>query len=422
MGNADSGSFAIAAAVPVVAFTTDATNFSPRGSHYGRIVIRDARAGTARRLRLPLAPGGKPFKVQLIRGLSQNGRIILVMLGEEYVDDGWLYLIDRTTDRARLIASKSNEYCRIPIGNAAYLPKGADLSADGRRVSFTAYGYGAAAAERDKEGCSFSAQGFVFDASSGNRTLVTTGASSTLRGKGISSMSPNGLIVAFIASEDCDQNAEVEHDHLYLHNVGTGTTTELTTLDLQCNTGGAVVPRTLDTSFSFDGSLIAFDSVRRLDPRDTNDDQSVYVWSPGAGFEVASGGTVDGIADRSAIDATISADGRYVAFKSNPPIDMPCGPDPSGSCGRILIRDLESGRLVAGSVSSSDGHANGESSDPSLSADGRFLVFDSIASNILQGRPSCTSTRDWPYNGRHPCAQVYLRDLVSLRNYLISAI
>jgi Tol biopolymer transport system component len=75
---------------------------------------------------------------------------------------------------------------------------------------------------------------------------------------------------------------------------------------------------------------------------------------------------------------SISADGRYIAFESYAsnlgPADNSAQPD-------VFVRDMRSGRVTL--VSRVDGAAsNAPSSNPAISASGRYVAFDSRGSNL----------------------------------------
>jgi Tol biopolymer transport system component len=76
--------------------------------------------------------------------------------------------------------------------------------------------------------------------------------------------------------------------------------------------------------------------------------------------------------------ASLSADGRFVAFESRAglvPADVNDNLD-------VYVLDRTTGRLTLESVAVDGGSANGSSSEPRLSADGRWLVFHSGATNL----------------------------------------
>ncbi len=112
----------------------------------------------------------------------------------------------------------------------------------------------------------------------------------------------------------------------------------------------------------------------------------------------------------------ISADGRYVAFDSE--ASNLVGEDTNEcfsplrahspndrvhyNCGDVFVHDRVTGTTTRVSVSNSGKQANGASSEPSISADGRYVAFSSEASNLVAGDTnSC---------GRMNCPDVFVRD------------
>jgi hypothetical protein len=80
--------------------------------------------------------------------------------------------------------------------------------------------------------------------------------------------------------------------------------------------------------------------------------------------------------------AAVSADGRFVAFKSGAS-NLVSG-DTNGA-EDIFVRDRQTGATTRVSVDSSGGQANEGSEGPSISNDGRFVAFASYASNLVSG-------------------------------------
>lgn len=77
---------------------------------------------------------------------------------------------------------------------------------------------------------------------------------------------------------------------------------------------------------------------------------------------------------------SISADGRYVAFES---YASNLGPADNSTVPDVFVRDLRSGHVFLASRGANGGPtANAPSADPSISADGRFVAFDSRGSNL----------------------------------------
>jgi len=85
-------------------------------------------------------------------------------------------------------------------------------------------------------------------------------------------------------------------------------------------------------------------------------------------------------ADASSWGQVISANGRFVAFQSNATNLVPS--DTNG-LSDIFVRDVRKGTTIRVSIGSDGTQANGASSDASISSDGRFVVFESEASNLV---------------------------------------
>jgi len=137
-------------------------------------------------------------------------------------------------------------------------------------------------------------------------------------------------------------------------------------------------------SISGDGRYVAFESkANNLVPADTNSRYDVFVRDLQTGqtsrVSVSSGGT-QGFGDSQT--PSISADGRYVAFQSNAS-DLVVS-DSNGAYD-IFVRDLQTGQTSRVSVDSSGAQANSDSQLPSISADGRYVAFESNASNLVPG-------------------------------------
>ena len=90
-----------------------------------------------------------------------------------------------------------------------------------------------------------------------------------------------------------------------------------------------------------------------------------------------------------------SADGRYVAFSTAADNLVPN--DTNAACD-VFVRDLQAGTTERVSVSSSGEQANGDSWDPRLSADGRYVTF-------------AHGPDDLAGNDTHERYDVYMRDL-----------
>src|SRR5262249_51544774 len=79
---------------------------------------------------------------------------------------------------------------------------------------------------------------------------------------------------------------------------------------------------------------------------------------------------------------SISADGRFVAFETSART-LVAG-DTNGVLD-VFVRDRDLGTTERVSVDAHGGQGNGESGSPSISADGRCIAFLSRASNLVGG-------------------------------------
>lgn len=77
---------------------------------------------------------------------------------------------------------------------------------------------------------------------------------------------------------------------------------------------------------------------------------------------------------------SISADGRYIAFES---YASNLGPTDNSTIPDVFVRDMRSGRVFLASRSDGNGPAaNAPSANPAISGDGRYVAFDSRGSNL----------------------------------------
>lgn len=159
-------------------------------------------------------------------------------------------------------------------------------------------------------------------------------------------------------------------------------------------------------AMSGDGGVVAFGSPDPdLVAGDTNDDVDVFARDSRTGALERMSEASDGTgANAWAISPTISSDGQHVGFLSAAtnlvPGDTNGMPD-------AFVRDRRTGRTELISVSSDGTQADQPSSQPWLSADGRYAVFLSTAGNLV---PGDTNDRQ----------DVFLRDRVAGTTELIS--
>jgi len=160
-------------------------------------------------------------------------------------------------------------------------------------------------------------------------------------------------------------------------------------------------------SVSADGHYVAFvSSASNIVPGDNNNRPDVFVRDTLAGksilVSVNSSGT--GSANNTSNFPVISANGRYVAFDSFA-TDLVAGMTDNNNAPDVFVRDLQTGTITLVSVNSAGtGTGNGVSTVPVISPDGRYVVFQSGATDLVTG-----------YAGG-----VYVRDLVAGTTRLVS--
>ncbi len=156
------------------------------------------------------------------------------------------------------------------------------------------------------------------------------------------------------------------------------------------NNGIEAIGRSLEPVISADGNFVAFSSdAQNIVPNDTGTFSDVFVRARFAGTTQRISSTGLGFAGNGQSNKpAISADGRFIAFATDATNLFPN--DTNGTTDVVLF-DRENSTLVPVSVNAAGVLANGRSSDPSISADGRFVAFTSLANNLLPGANSDTN-------------------------------
>ncbi|MEA2298365.1 MAG: hypothetical protein QOF77_1301 [Solirubrobacteraceae bacterium] len=164
---------------------------------------------------------------------------------------------------------------------------------------------------------------------------------------------------------------------------------------------------------SGDGRYVAFETAAtNLGPDDPNGAvHDVYLYDQASGaIRLLSAPDGGGGGDGPSGAPAISADGAVVAFSSRAGnlVARASNVDPGAAPHGDVFAWSVTGGLQQVSVSATQVPADGDSGQPDVSADGRFVVFSSTAGNL------------WP---DHPAGQrdVYIRDLVGAQTVLVSA-
>jgi Tol biopolymer transport system component len=137
-----------------------------------------------------------------------------------------------------------------------------------------------------------------------------------------------------------------------------------------------------DPFISGDGRFVVFESsASNLVPNDTNGETDIFVRDRQNGTTSrVSVNTSEVQGNAGSYSARITPDGRYVTFESFSS-NLTGGVD-DNHVADVFVRDRQIGFTARVSVSSSENQGNGFSSDPTISADGRYVAFESAASNF----------------------------------------
>jgi Tol biopolymer transport system component len=159
-------------------------------------------------------------------------------------------------------------------------------------------------------------------------------------------------------------------------------------------------------AISANGRYVLMNSqARNLVPGDTNDSWDVFLRDRTSGttsrISVSTGGAQ---AQGGSTAGGMSANGRYIVFESDAPNLVP---GDSNQVPDVFLHDMASGVTTRVSVGSAGRQANGASLQPAISADGRYVAFLSIGSNLVRGDTNGLS-------------DVFVRDLATSRTTRVS--
>jgi Tol biopolymer transport system component len=284
-----------------------------------------------------------------------------------------IYVRDLRAGTTRLVSMRSNG--ALGNGDSGY----AAISANGRFVTFSSE-----ASNLVKGDTNGLQDVFVHDRSTGTTTRVsvsTTGRQGN-DDSNDQAISANGRFVTFesdatnLVRDDANGYGDV-----FVHDRETARTTlvSVSSSGEQANaSAGGLAPGMI----SADGSRIVFASeATNLVPGDTNSAQDVFVHDRGSGTTRRVSVNSQGVQgdDRSSL-GSISGNGRFVAFSS--PATNLVGNDANAETD-IFVRDLVTKKTTRVSVGSAGTEASGSSSSPSISATGRYVAFDSIADDLI---------------------------------------
>lgn len=323
------------------------------------------------------------------RLISDNGRYVVFESDAPNLAAGDnngapdVFVRDTVSDVTIRVNVSSNEQQGI------YASHNGVISANGRYVAFESGSTNLVPNDQN-----FNTKIFRRDLTAGTTELVTTGdklnGSLVTGGSFLPKMSADGKMIVFETDRIFDSVDNDDFPDIYVRDM-TKTIPELVTVD---RTGQAANYSSFDPQISDDGRHVAFESLADdLVANDNDghdlDDKDVFVRHLQTHktelVSVNSAGTGSGNLESRNI--SISGNGRYVAWESDATNLIANYVDNNGHSVAYDIFRRDMGSHVTALVSVKRGAttqtANGGSNYPQMSQDGRFIVFHSLATDLV---------------------------------------
>ncbi len=384
-GQADNSSTmtAVSAEGRFVAFVSSASNLVPGDTNgVTDVFVRDRLLGTTERMSVSSAG------VQANLSSSDSYRPAISADGRFVAFDSWasnlvtadtngvadVFVHDRQTGTTECVSVNS---AGVQAQSMCYGPS---LSADGRFVVFESMSSNLSVG--DVNGMS---DIFLHDRQTGVTELVSLGAGG-VQGNDMShsgSVTADGRFVVFdtfssnLVAGDTNSWGDV-----FLRDRQNGTSVRVSV----STTGVQGSNWSLSASITPDGRFVVFHSwSSNLVAGDTNVAGDIFVRDLLAGtterVSLDSAGA-QGNAESGSYPPSISAGGRFVAFES---LSTNLVAGDTNACGDVFVHDRLSGTTERVSVDSGGTQAQASSLWPAISADGRFVAFESSATNLVVG-------------------------------------
>jgi Tol biopolymer transport system component len=315
--------------------------------------------------------------------MTPDGRFVayVATVGSNSLTSTTIYLWDAQTGTNTLVSPDQNT--GLPANGICDYPV---VSTNGRYVAFLSSG-----TDLTTNPLINNDHLYLRDVQAGSTALVdvdTNGMGSSVSAVTVPSMTGDGSIVAFDAPDGSIVANDRNHDtDIFVRNLPAQTTEMVSDHDpnLPSQTPSGGVAGFTAGALSADGRYLSFFSdADNLIPGDTNGYRDVFVLDQMTGTTIPVSLNTNGITgDNISTDPVISGDGRYVAFTSS--ADDLVANDTNNSQD-VFVRDLQTGTITLVSMSTDGVHpGNGNSYSPNISADGRYVLFQSLASNLASG-------------------------------------
>jgi len=367
-----------------VVFASDATNLVAGvtdGNANSDVFLRDLQTGATAIISVTdsTARGGE------LPSISADGRYIAFnTTSAAFVQGGAtdangandVYVYDRTANTYTLASAVNGAL--TAIGNALQ----ASISGNGRVVSFTSAALSSAVVSGTTDTNATQRDVFVRNLDTNVTTLISATPGGTATGNGRSDeaeISSDGNFVVF-RSQATDLTAIEDlngGDDVFRRAVA-GTAADL--VSVGSGTGGPTSAGGESPSVSTDGNLVAFESGgTNLVVGDTNGVVDVFVRDMTAGAHaLVSTSAAGALGNGNSRNPSISANGVFVAFQTN--ANNLVTPDTGNQ--DIVLKNRADGSIIRLSQNEAGEQAAGASSLPSVDADGNAVAFVSTATNL----------------------------------------
>jgi Tol biopolymer transport system component len=385
-GNANSLEPSISADGRFVAFVSRATNLSPAAKKGTReVFVRDMQTGNVTLVSRATGPNGAAAVGYTGEpSISADGRFVAFTsfsptLSGQTAAEGGIFLRDLQAGTTTLV-SRANGPAGAPGDGTSRNPS---ISADGRHVAFESQANNLVADDAKTPGQS---DIFVRDLDSGVTELISRASGATGAAATDYSFEPaisgDGLRVAFASRAQLDPEDIDKED--FPEDVFVRDRASQTTFLVSRASGPTGAPSDVEAdepAISADGNHVAFASEAKLTGQKSYSTLNVFVRDlTTATTQLVSVGDEGGSFPPKGAPS-VSADGRYVAFESGAnkisPVDADGRPD-------VFVRDMAMGLTVTASRASGrlGVPSDGPSLEPSLTADGQVVAFESRATNL----------------------------------------
>ncbi|MHB8793239.1 MAG: TolB family protein [Thermoleophilia bacterium] len=252
----------------------------------------------------------------------------------------------------------------------------ADISADGRYVVFSSYATNLSTTDGD-----IALDIFMRDIQTGFTTLISKNSQGEKGNPGGESRDPSisndGRFVAFEST--CSNLVPVDNNNVT--DIFVRDTQELTTTRISVTGNGSqVVGHSYDAAISGDATKVAFWSLSGMGTGDPDALGDIFVKNLGTGHvELVSVNSSEEKGNAQSVGPEISQDGHLVSFDST--ATNLVGVD-NNNDRDVFVRDIDAGITTRASTTSSGAEADAWSEQASISDDGRFVAFESFAGNL----------------------------------------